>query len=236
MVKVKEEKNLPKHIVVLPDGNRRWARERRRDFRYGYQKGYQRLVDLTQWLVERKIPVLTVFGFSTENWRRPKDQVDYLMNLIEVTLKKNQKKFLKNGIRVRIIGERKALKKSLQKTINKVERLTRENNKIILNLAINYGGRWDIVQAIKKIIKSKLPLDKITEDLVNSLLSTENLPEPDLVIRTGGEKRLSNFLVWQTTYSELFFLNKHWPDFTEKDLDKILQEYQRRQRRFGGGK
>ena len=234
-MKVNKNKN-PQHIVVLPDGNRRWARESRRDFRYGYLKGYNTLVNLTQWLIKRKIPILTVFGFSTENWRRPKEQVDYLMKLFEKSLKKNQNIFHQNRIKVRIIGNKKELKKSLQEVIKDVEKLTQKNDKLTLNLAINYGGRWDIIQAIKRLIKAQISFRKVNEELVNSLLSTENLPEPDLVIRTGGEKRLSNFLVWQTTYSELFFLDKYWPDFTEKDLDRILKEFQRRQRRFGGGK
>jgi undecaprenyl diphosphate synthase len=224
-----------KHIVILPDGNRRWARKRNKSIEFGYYKGYKNVVNLSKWLIKRKIPILTVFGFSTENWTRPKPQVDFLMTLLNRALLENLETFSNDKIRVNIIGNRNQLNTEFKKTMNKIEKLTKNNKKFVFNLAINYGGKWDIIQAVKKIIKLKKPVQKINEKLINSLLSTENCPEPDLFIRTGGEKRLSNFLLWQTAYSEVFFIDKLWPDFNEKDLEKVLKEFKNRQRRFGGG-
>lgn len=228
-------KNNIKHIVVLPDGNRRWAKEKNKDFRYGYYKGYENIINLSGWLIRKKVPFLTIFGFSTENWKRPKNQVDYLIDLFEETLKKNLKVFQKNKIKVNIIGNKSKLKKSLKKVIENIEKTTKKNKQLTLNLAINYGGKWDIIEAFKNIVKSKGSLEKINAGMVDSFLSTKNCPEPELVIRTGGEKRISNFLIWQATYSELFFVNKYWPSFKEKDLDRIFEEFKNRQRRFGGG-
>lgn len=177
--------------------------------------------------------MVTVFGFSTENWARPKEEVQYLLKLFESTMLGNIEMYKKYGIRVKVLGQREKLPKTVEKTIRKIERLTKSQKKIQLNLAVSYGGRWDIVQAMKKIIKAKISPDKINEALVYKHLSTANMPEPDLVIRTGGEKRLSNFLIWQGAYSELYFSDKLWPEFTEKDLSMAIAEYGRRQRRFG---
>ncbi|MDP2820863.1 MAG: polyprenyl diphosphate synthase [bacterium] len=224
-----------KHIVLLPDGNRRWAKQKNKGFEFGYQKGYKNISNLCDWLIKRKILFLTVFGFSTENWKRPKNQIDYLMRLFDRALIENLENFLKNKIRVNVIGNKDQLNDSLKNTIKKIEKLTKNNKKFVLNLAVNYGGKWDIVEAVKKIIRSKKPAEKINEKLINSFLSTKNCPEPDLFVRTGGEKRLSNFLLWQTAYSEVFFVDRLWPDFNEKDLEKVLKEFKNRQRRFGGG-
>lgn len=226
-------KKIPHHIILCPDGNRRWAQKKGLSTLKGHQIGYQNLIKFCQWCSDRKVKVLTAFGFSTENWDRPKKEIEYLMKLFEIGLTQNMKKYAKNGIKVRIIGQRDKLPKTLQKIINKVEDITKDNDKFYLNLAVSYGGRWDILEAFKKIFKKKISEKRFNEDLINSYLSTSGLPEPDLVIRTGGEKRLSNFLLWQTAYSELFFLDKLWPDFSEKDLDKVIEEYAQRQRRFG---
>jgi len=227
--------NNIKHIIVLPDGNRRWAKEKNKDFRYGYYKGYENMINLSKWLIKKNVPFLTIFGFSTENWKRPKDQVHYLMDLFEETLKKNLDMFQENKIKVNIIGNKNKLKKSLKKVIENIEETTKKNKKLTLNLAVNYGGKWDILEAFRNIIKSKKSLEEIDENMVNSFLSTKSCPEPELVIRTGGEKRISNFLIWQSTYSELFFIDKYWPSFKEKDLDGVFEEFKNRQRRFGGG-
>lgn len=226
---------IPTHIVLLPDGNRRWARQRGWSTLKGHQEGYKNITRFCKWCKNRGVKVLTAFGFSTENWNRPKEEVKYLMKLLEKELRQAIKKYKKSpeGVKVKIIGQKEKLPKSLQKVIKKIEELTKNNKKFQLNLAISYGGRWDIAQAIKKIIKRKIPAKKITEELVDNYLSTAKFPPPDLIIRTGGEKRLSNFLLWQAAYAELFFIDKMWPDFTEKDLDKILKEYIRRHRRFG---
>jgi undecaprenyl diphosphate synthase len=205
----------------------------------GHQEGYKNIIRFCQWVKDRGVKILTAFGFSTENWNRPKEEIDYLMKLLEKFLSEHIKKYQKNkkyqkeGIRIKIIGQKERLSKSLQKLIKKVENLTKNNRALQLNLAISYGGKWDILQAVKKIVKKRIPTKKITESLFENYLSTAGLPAPDLIIRAGGEKRLSNFLLWQAAYSELYFSKKLWPDFTEKDLDKALKEYSRRQRRFG---
>jgi len=232
-------KKVPHHIVLFPDGNRRWARKKGLATLKGHQKGYQNLINFCEWCKNRRVKVLTAFGFSTENWSRSKTEVGYLMKLFEKGLSEYLKKYQGNekykreGIRVKIIGQKERLPKSLQKVIKKVEDATANNKKLQLNLAVSYGGRWDILQAVQRIIRKKISAKKITEDLFESLLSTAGLANPDLIIRAGGEKRLSNFVLWQAAYSELYFSKKLWPDFTEEDLDEALKEYARRQRRIG---
>jgi len=228
-------KKIPKHIVLFPDGNRRWAKKHKLPSIKGHWQGYKNLIDFCYWAKDRGVKILTAFGFSTENWNRSKKEVNYLMKLFEKGLlnKKNLERSKKEGVRVKIIGQRERLPKSLQKAIKKIENLTKDNKEFLLNLAVSYGGRWDIIQAVKKIVKKKLKTKNITEKEFEKYLSTAGLPEPDLVIRAGGEKRLSNFLLWQAAYSELYFCPKLWPDFTEKDLDKAIKEYQKRERRFG---
>jgi undecaprenyl diphosphate synthase len=235
---MKESKKIPKHIVLFPDGNRRFAKKKGIPTFKGHWYGYQNLKKFVQWCKKKGIKVLTAFGFSTENWKRSKDEVNYLMKLFEEGLSKRGdiRKLHEYGVRIRIIGQKYRLPKSLQKVIEEVENLTKNNKKFHLNLAVSYGGRWDIVQAIQRIIKDKIPPKKITEKLVEKYLSTAGLPPPDLVIRAGGEKRLSNFLLWQAAYSELYFTKKLWPEFTEKDLDLALKDYAKRERRFGGKK
>ena len=227
---------IPNHIVLFPDGNRRWAKQKGLPSLKGHLKGHEKFKDFLRWCQEKGVKIVTVFGFSTENWKRSKKEVNYLMSLFKKGLseKKEIEKFQKAGIRVKIIGQRKRLSKSLQKVISNIEKLTKNNKKLYLNLAVSYGGRWDIIQAIKRIIKEKVPVKKINEDLIESFLSTAGLSAPDLVIRAGGEKRLSNFVLWQSAYSELYFCPKLWPDFSEKDLDKAFQDYAKRQRRYGG--
>jgi undecaprenyl diphosphate synthase len=229
-------RKIPNHIVLFPDGNRRWARKRGLPSLKGHQKGQEKFRDFLRWCQEKGIKIITVFGFSTENWKRSKKEVNYLMELFLKGLKNKSEieKFQKAGVKVKIIGQKKRLPKPLQKVISDIEKLTKENKNFQLNLAVSYGGRWDIIQAVKKIIQKKIPVRKITEDLLNRFLSTTGLPAPDLVIRAGGERRFSNFLLWQAAYSELYFSPKLWPDFTEKDLDKALLDFNRRQRRFGG--
>lgn len=229
------DNKIPQHIVLFPDGNRRWARERGLPTLQGHWKGYQNLFKFCQWCQKRGVKILTAFGFSTENWKRTKEEVNYLMKLFERGLsnKANIRDFQKNKVRVKIIGQRERLPKTLQKIVLNIENLTKDNKNLQLNLAVSYGGRWDITQAVQKIVRKKIPASKITEELIAEHLSTAGLPEPDLIIRAGGEKRLSNFVLWQGAYSELYFSDKLWPAFSEKDFDKALKEYDRRQRRFG---
>jgi len=227
---------IPNHIVLFPDGNRRWAKQKGLPSLKGHLKGHEKFKDFLRWCQEKGVKIVTVFGFSTENWKRSKKEVNYLMNLFKKGLseKKEIEKFQKAGIKVKIIGQRKRLSKSLQKVIANIEKITKNNTNLYLNLAVSYGGRWDIIQAIKRIMKEKVPIKKINEDLIESFLSTAGLSAPDLVIRAGGEKRLSNFVLWQSAYSELYFCPKLWPDFSEKDLEKAFQDYAKRQRRYGG--
>ena len=235
----KVSKKVPYHIVLFPDGNRRWAKKRGLPTLKGHYQGYRNLIEFCKWCKKRGVRVLTAFGFSTENWNRSKKEVSYLMNLFERGLKEHVKRQKKKErdkreeLKVKIIGQKEILPKSLQKVIKEVEDLTKDNKKFQLNLAVSYGGRWDILQAVKKIIKEKISAEKITKGLFESYLSTAGVPNPDLIIRAGGEKRLSNFVLWQGAYSELYFSEKLWPAFTEKDLDAALEEYARRQRSFG---
>lgn len=224
---------IPKHIVLFPDGNRRWAKQRSIPTFDGHYKGYLNILDFAEWCKNRGVKVLTAFGFSTENWNRSKEEVDYLMKLLEKCLLDNLEKYQKDGIKVKVIGQRERLPESAQKAIETIEKATENNVNLHLNLAISYGGKWDILQAVKKIIEEKVPSDKIDEQLFEEHLSTAGLVLPDLIIRAGGEMRLSNFVLWQAAYAELYFSPKLWPDFTEEDLDLALQEFDRRQRRFG---
>lgn len=226
-------KDVPQHIVLFPDGNRRWAKERGISIKEGYLKGKDKFNDFLSWCKDRGVKAVTVFGFSSENWRRPKDQVDFLMKLFEKYLGEGIDEFNKEGVKVRVIGQREKLSKSLLRVVENVEQATKNNREVYLNLAVSYGGKWDILNAVKKIIEEKVPADKIEEKLFENYLSTAGLPSPDLVIRVGGEVRLSNFVLWQAAYSELYFSKKLWPDFTEKDLDLALEEFSERQRRFG---
>lgn len=227
------EQHIPQHIVLFPDGNRRWARQKALPTLNGHEKGYLNLLDFSEWCKNRGVKVLTAFGFSTENWNRSKEEVDYLMKLLEKCLIDNIDKYNKDGVKVRVIGQKERLPQSLKEAIEKTEEATKNNQNLFLNLAISYGGKWDILNAVKKIINDKIPADEIDEQLFDSYLSTAGLPAPDLVIRAGGEKRMSNFVLWQAAYAELYFCPKFWPDFNEQDLVEALQEFDNRHRRFG---
>ena len=240
--KKRKEKIIPSHIVILPDGNRRWAKEKGLPIIKGHLEGFENLKKFCNWSYDKGIKVITTFGFSAENWNRPKQEVKYLLKLLERGLSEEIKKYhqtkertwlFSQNVKVRIIGQKKKLPLRLQKVIKRVENLTKDNKDCVLNLAISYSGRWDVLQAIRKIIKEKISPKKITETLFNKYLSTNNLPAPDLIIRTGKERRLSNFLLYQAAYSELYFSDKYWPDFSEKDFNQALKEYKQRQRRFG---
>jgi len=225
--------HIPQHIVLFPDGNRRWAELHNLPSLEGHLAGERKFHEFLIWCKNREVKIGTVFGFSTENWKRTEEEVDYLMKLLDKYLKEGKDDFKKEGVKVKIIGERNRVPQFLQKTISEIEEETKNNNKFHLNLAVSYGGRWDIINAVKKIIEEKIPAEKIDEKLFEDYLSTAGLPAPDFIIRAGGEMRLSNFVLWQAAYSELYFSPKLWPDFLEKDLDEALEEFDRRQRRFG---
>ncbi|HLD70272.1 MAG TPA: polyprenyl diphosphate synthase [Negativicutes bacterium] len=225
--------HLPKHIVLFPDGNRRWAKAHGISISDGYLKGKDKFNEFLHWCKESGVQVVTVFGFSSENWKRPQDQVDFLMHVFEKYLGGGIENFNNEGVRVKVIGQKHKLSDSLKTVIEKVQEATAGNTAMHLNLAVSYGGRWDIVNAVKEIIKQGIDPEMLTEDLFASYLSTAGLPEPDLIIRAGGEMRLSNFVLWQGAYSELYFSDKLWPDFSKEDFQVALQEFDSRQRRYG---
>ncbi len=221
---------IPHHLGIILDGNRRWAKERRLTSFEGHRRGLEKITDVVKWCRKRGIKVLTLFVFSTENWNRSKEEVDYLMKLANKAVKNSSQEILKQGIMVRVIGEKGRLPAFVLKTIGEVEKETKGNNDMTLNFALSYGGRSEIVQAVKKVVASGITADQVTEKLISENLWTTDL---DLIIRTGKEKRISNFLIWQAAYSELYFYEKYWPDFSEDDLDAALEEYAHRKRRFG---
>ncbi|OGZ63617.1 MAG: di-trans,poly-cis-decaprenylcistransferase [Candidatus Staskawiczbacteria bacterium RIFCSPLOWO2_01_FULL_40_39] len=225
--------NIPQHIVLFPDGNRRWAKNKGKKPFDGHLAGYKNLLKFGEWCKKKGVKVLTAFGFSTENWKRSDQEVKYLMKLFEIGLLQSLKKFKKDNVKVKIIGQKEKLPKSLQRVIKKIESETANHKDLHLNLAVSYGGKWDILQAVKKIIEEKVPAENINEEMFDQYLSTAGLVKPDLIIRAGGEMRLSNFVLWQAAYSELYFSPKLWPDFNEKDLDLAIEEFDLRQRRFG---
>ncbi len=223
---------IPYHLAIIPDGNRRWARKNGVPTFEGHKRGIENFKKITSFCKKKGIKILTFFTFSTENWKRPKAEINYLMRLFKETINSSIEKLHKEGVRLKVIGERKGLPKEVIKAIERAEGLTKNNKEALLNLALNYGGRREIISAIEKIIKENKNY-KITENVFERYLWTKDLPDPDLIIRTGGEKRISNFLIWQMAYSELYFSKKFWPDFTTKDLSRILKDYQKRERRFG---
>jgi len=223
----------PQHIGFILDGNRRWAKERGLPAIEGHRVGYARMKEVVQWCNDRDIPYITIFVFSTENWKRSKEEVKYLFKLIKRALTKDLKEFHKQNFRVRVMGRVKGLNDDLQQVIKAAEERTKDNKKGVLTLAINYGGRAQITDAVKQLMKDGIDVAKVDEARIAAYMDTAGIPDPDLIIRTSGEKRLSGFLLWQAAYSELYFEDKLWPDFTEHDLDRALEEYKNRQRRFG---
>lgn len=225
------EKNIPSHLGVIIDGNRRWAKEKGLPSLEGHKKGLDVLKSLIGWTKEKGIKILTVYVFSTENWNRSKQEVSYLMNLFKKVFKDSQKIAEMKNVRVRIVGEREMVSQDILEIIERVENDTKNNTDMVVNFAFSYGGRKEVINSIKRIIDKKISRDQVTEKIVSdNLYITEDV---DLIIRTGKEKRLSGFLTWQSSYSELCFLEKLWPDFNESDLDDILLDYSNCQRRFG---
>ncbi len=221
---------IPNHIGIILDGNRRWAKEKGLPAFEGHRRGLETIKKIINYSKEKGIQILTLFVFSTENWKRGKEEVGYLMWLVRKAISSYFKHLHKNKIRVKVIGQREKLSKALQKEIAKVEKITKANKDMTVNFALSYGGRAEIVAAVKKIIKKKVPFQKVNENTIKENLWTSDV---DLIIRTGREQRISNFLIWQAAYSELYFYPKYWPDFSKQDLDKAITEYSRRQRRFG---
>lgn len=227
--------NVPRHIALIMDGNGRWAKKRGLPRILGHKEGANRIMDVVVKAKELGIEAVTMFAFSTENWNRPKEEVTYIFNLLEKLLKKGKEKFRKNNIKVKFIGNIDELSNRYQKIILKTIEETRDNNGIVMNLAINYGSRNEIIRAIKDISLDykENKIDEISEEVFERYLMTSELPPVDLLIRTSGEVRISNFLLWQIAYSELIFTSTYWPDFDGEELEKCIEEYSSRDRRFG---
>lgn len=232
-----EKTNIPNHIAIIMDGNRRWARERKIDYRLGHKEGAKTLEKIVRYSKKVGIKYITVYAFSTENWKRSEEEVGALMLLLKTYLDDYSKRADSENIKVKVLGDISALSEGLQKSIKKCEERTKDNDGILFCIGINYGGRDEIVHVVKNIAEdvknNKLDVDDISEKLIDDYLYTAGIPDPDLVIRTSGELRTSNFLPWQIVYSEFLFLDKYWPDFSEEDIDLAIEEYQRRNRKFG---
>jgi len=228
---------VPRHVAIIMDGNGRWAERRHLPRFAGHKAGVDAVKGVVEICGEKGIEVLTLFAFSSENWRRPKEEVGLLMGLFMTALEQQARKLHENNVRLRMIGDRGAFSARLQAKMREVEELTRGNTGLILAVAVNYGGRWDIVQAARRIASrakaGELQVADISAEAFESALSIHDLPEPDLFIRTGGEQRISNFLLWQLAYTELYFTDTLWPDFDRRAFEASLASFARRQRRFG---
>ena len=229
--------NYPRHVAIIMDGNGRWASRRRLPRFAGHKAGVETVKGVVRACGEKGVEVLTLFAFSSENWRRPQEEVGLLMGLFMTALDQQVRKLHEHDIRLRIIGDRSAFSRMLQERIEAAESLTRTNTGLTLVIAANYGGRWDMVEAARTIASrvqaGELTPDQVSPQLVQSLLSLRDFPEPDLFIRTGGEKRVSNFLLWQLAYTELYFTDTLWPDFDRQAFEGALTSFATRQRRFG---
>lgn len=226
--------SLPKHVAVIMDGNRRWAKSRGKPAVSGHREGYKNFVEIGEKCRNKGINTLTVYAFSTENWKRDKDEVEGLLDLLRESIKKETNRLEKENIRLKMIGRIKDLPEDLQEAILDGEKRTKDCTGGDLNVALSYGGRAEIVDAVQKLLNSGKKIDEITEESISENLYTSGQPEPDLIIRTGGTKRLSNFLMWQSAYSEVYFSDTLWPDFNEAELDKALEFYANVKRNFGG--
>lgn len=230
-------RKVPRHIAIIMDGNGRWAKQRMQPRFMGHRAGVRAVEGIVKHCVASGVEVLSLFAFSSENWRRPGKEVSLLMELFSHALENQVKRLHKNNIRLNIIGDTSRFSPSLQQQITAATSLTAANSGLVLNIAANYGGRWDITQSVQQIVAKiqtgELEAKQVDESLIADHLVTAALPEPDLFIRTGGEQRISNFLLWQLAYTELYFTDKLWPEFTAQDLDNAIESFASRERRFG---
>lgn len=233
---VDAERSVPRHIAIVMDGNGRWAKKRFLPRFFGHKAGVDAVVRTVQACIDRGVPELTVFAFSSENWRRPADEVSGLMGLVLAAMSRYMARMHALGVRVRIVGDRQGLGDKLRKAWDEAESLTAHNTQLTLNVAFNYGGRWDVVQAARRALAAGVQPEDLTESRFGEFMATAGSPDPDLFIRTGGEVRISNFLLWQVAYSEFVFSDCLWPEFGEAQLDAALAAYRQRDRRFGGVK
>jgi undecaprenyl diphosphate synthase len=224
---------VPYHLGIIMDGNGRWAKARGLPRVAGHQAGVDNMRRILEHCVLREVKVLSIYAFSTENWGRPPEEVSGLMRLLGLTIQRQLSDLNKNGVRILHSGRMEGINPQLQKQILHALEVTRDNDRITLNVAFNYGGRAEIIDAVRHMIQDGVQPENLSEELLSSYLYTANLPDPDMIIRTGGEWRLSNFLIWQAAYAEYYTTPTYWPDFDEAELDKALVEYSHRQRRFG---
>jgi undecaprenyl diphosphate synthase len=233
-----DKNKLPRHLAIIMDGNGRWAEKRGLPRSAGHREGEKAVRRVIDNCLNLNIPILTLFAFSTENWKRPKNEVTYLLKLFERVLAKEKVNLIKNNVKINFIGRLNNLPNSLNKKMNELCESTKKNNKLILNIAINYGGRAEIIDALKsitqKIVEKKLKIEEINENTIRDNLYTYNLPDPDLLIRTAGEMRISNFMIWQIAYSEIWVTPIFWPDFDKNNLIEAIRNYQKRVRKYGG--
>lgn len=232
-----DKDNIPRHIAIIMDGNGRWAQERGLPRTAGHREGVERVREVVNSSLELGVKIVTFFAFSTENWDRPKSEINMLMRFLEDFLDREVRKLNKNNIRFQVIGRWEPLPKIIQRKIKQAMRLTKDNDALVMVLALNYGSRQEIVDAAKKfagsVSRKETDIEDIDVDTFGDYLYTKGLPDPDLLIRTSGEMRISNFLLWQLSYAELYFCRKYWPDFKRQELIEAIEEYQRRERRFG---
>ena len=221
----------PNHVAIIMDGNGRWGIKKKGSRNYGHSKGVKIVQSIISEAVENNINFLTLYVFSTENWKRPKKEIHFLMNLLAKYIEKEITKFIQKNIKLKIIGDINKFPEQLKKKLKEAEKLTKNNYKIQINIALNYGSKEEIIRSIKKIIKLS---KSINEKNISNYLYTKNIPDPEILIRTGNRNRLSNFLLWQSSYTEIYFVKKLWPDFTRKDFKKILINFSKVRRNFGG--
>lgn len=232
-----DKKKIPKHIGIIMDGNRRWAAKRGLTAMEGHQAGVKALIKIVEHCLDLGVETLTIYALSTENWRkRAKKEVEGLFNLLVRAVDEKKEEYKKKGVKLAVIGDFQAFPRKVVKAIEEMLAIVKTHERLKVNVALNYGGRDEILRAVKRIIEQDIPANKINEEMFGKFLYTNGEPDPDFLIRTGGEERLSNFLLWQLSYSELYFTNTLWPDFSPRRLDQAIIQYQKRQRRFGGGK
>lgn len=227
-------KNIPKHVGIIMDGNRRWAKERNLLTLEGHRKGYEKMKQAPGWFFSRGVEIISVYAFSTENWNRSREEVNYLMKLLGQALIEELEELNNKGYKILISGRISELPGDLPELCDKVINQTKNNTKGTLNICLNYGGRAEIIDAVQKMIKNGVEPEQIHEGMIKKYLYNGDLPDPDIIVRTSGEQRISGFMLWQSAYSELMFMKKYWPEFEEIDVETILKEYAVRNRRFGG--
>ncbi len=223
--------NSPKHVAIIMDGNGRWGLKKKKSRNYGHKKGIETVEKIINAAINKKIKFLTLYVFSTENWRRPRKEINYLFKLLSNYIDNEIKNLISKNIKIKVIGNISPFPNILKNKIKKTENLTKNNTKIQVNMALNYGSRQEIIEAFKRIKNKKLP---VNENNITKFLYTKNIPDPDILIRTGNTNRISNFLIWQLIYTEIFFIKKMWPDFTKKDFFMIINKFNKINRNFGG--